>query len=142
MINFVISIGWQAFVFWAAIHIGFAMQIIDKATVFVKEPALCQFLQAPVKDGSCRIEGKVEGTLRDSWIVTPNPEVPASFELNHKIPAMLYDPKDWHMVGGSPAVTGLVVVTVVLSAAGIWLSFVATRRRVRANQKLQSAVGV
>ena len=35
MLNFILSISWQVLVFWVATKIGFSMQVIDSATVFV-----------------------------------------------------------------------------------------------------------
>lgn len=53
MFNFIISITWQVLVFWVATKIGFSMQVIDSATVFVKQTEICQYLQPCANHLSC-----------------------------------------------------------------------------------------
>lgn len=137
MFNFLASIAWQIAVFWAAAQIGFSMQVIDKASVLIDKPAICSFLQQPLVNGHCRYTGRLEGTLKSTWTVSPDPDLPIKIELTDKSTATLYDPKDWHMSGGTPAVLGLGALWLGLSGAGIWISYMVTRRRVR-REKAQS----
>jgi hypothetical protein len=131
MFNFLLTAAWQIAIFWAALQIFFSMQVIETATVFIDKPALCTFLQQPVTDGHCRFTGRFEGTLRSTWTASPDPDLPIKFELMEKVPGMIYDPKDWHMAGGTAAVVALGAVTLGLSTAGIWISFLVTRRRLK-----------
>ncbi|MBW9240750.1 MULTISPECIES: hypothetical protein [Pseudomonas] len=131
MLNFILSISWQVMVFWVATQIGFSMQVIDSATVFVKQPELCHYLQIPVQDGHCRVVGRVEGNLGGTWTVTPNPELPVTFELPAGEGPLMYKSDDWHMVGGTPAVAGLTAVTIFFAGIGVWGSFWVKRWQVR-----------
>ncbi|MBC2383778.1 MULTISPECIES: hypothetical protein [Pseudomonas] len=131
MFNFIISITWQVLVFWVATKIGFSMQVIDSATVFVKQTEICQYLQIPVQEGHCRVVGRVEGNLGGTWTVTPRPELPVTFELPPGEWPLMYNSDDWHMVGGTPAVAGLTVVAIFFAGIGVWGSFWVKRRQLR-----------
>ena len=131
MFNFIISITWQVLVFWVATKIGFSMQVIDSATVFVKQTEICQYLQIPVQEGHCRVVGRVEGNFGGTWTVTPRSELPVTFELPPGEWPLMYNSDDWHMVGGTPAVAGLTVVAIFFAGIGVWGSFWVKRRQLR-----------
>ena len=131
MFNFIISITWQVLVFWVATKIGFSMQVIDSATVFVKQTEICQYLQIPVQEGHCRVVGRVEGNFGGTWTVTPRSELPVTFELPPGEWPLMYNSDDWHMVGGKPAGAGLAIGAVLFAGMGIWGSFWMQRRKIR-----------
>lgn len=131
MVHFLAGVAWQIAIFWAATQIGYSMQVVDKATVLIGEPAVCAFFQKTAENGRCRVTGRLEATLRNTWTLEPDPGLPLKVELTDRSIGMIYDPKDWHMSGGAPAVIGLGALWLALVGAGIWLSYLVTRRRVR-----------
>ncbi|CAD0264226.1 hypothetical protein DENIT_20115 [Pseudomonas veronii] len=137
MINFLVGLAWQALVLWAAIQVCFSMQVIDTATVFVNQAELCELFEEPVTNGGCRVTGRLEGTIRSTWTLSPAPDHSFEIELPDRSLGMIYNPQDWHMVGGATAVTGLVALTLTLSGLGIWGGFVATKRRIRRRSQAQ-----
>ena len=140
MFNFLVSFAWQVGLFWAATQIGFSMQVIDKATVLIDKPSVCSFFEQPAENGHCRVTGRLEGTLRSTWTVEQS-DRPIKFELMDQSTAMIYHPKDWHMSGGPPAVVALGALWIGLSGAGIWFSYLVTRRKLRKAAMTSSASG-
>lgn len=112
-LSFIISLAWQALVVWAAAKIGFAMQVIHSVKIPVTGAGICGLAGQPFTNGSCRLVGDAVGNLDGTWTIF----LPAGDDLAlyHIKPGfMLYDPANWHMMGGTPACVALISAAVVL----------------------------
>jgi hypothetical protein len=114
--KFLAAIGWQIFVIWLGLGVGFSMQVIE--SVKVRLPAdHCQILslQTDRQGGRCLFEARAEGNFDRTWTLSALSQSGSSIRLTQ--PTMLYDPKDWRMVGGTLSVSVLIFFVFALSLA-------------------------
>ena len=130
MFTFLIGASWQVLVFWVAIQIGQSMQVIDKASFVVTNSELCSFVHQASSNGTCTITGRAQGTYEGGWQLSPVPELPISISVPPRT-TLIYNIENWHMLGGTPLVALLLVVTVACSLGGIALGFLAKRAQIR-----------
>jgi len=114
--KFLAYLGWQVFVIWLGLGVGFSMQVIER--VKVPLPAeQCQALSshADPEGGRCLFEARAEGNMDRTWTLSALSDPGSSIRLTQ--PTMLYDPKDWRMIGGTLSVSALIFVLLALSLA-------------------------
>lgn len=127
MFSFIKYTAIQLAIVWGALQIGFSMQVIDVAKVALKDTAVCDVFEVPVKDGFCRLTGRLEGNIDRTWSITPIGSE-TSLNLSPDEGPLLYNVKDWHMEGGSLGTYGLVGLTLLLSGVLLWLQYLETKR--------------
>lgn len=114
-------------IFWAGYKALWAMQVIDDATVHIKDPALCQFVEA--KESPCRVPVSMHGTLFHDWNLTLKGSG-SLVQLNPDAYVYMYEPESYRMDGGKPAVAGVVIVILLLQILNIWpISRLRNRKR-------------
>lgn len=101
-------------VLWCAIRVGFALQTIDPAVVFITDPSICHAAGAPVVKGNCRAEGLIVGGLDDQWHLR-TPYTTAEWVALPKTVTLLYQVESYRLRGGSIAGYVLAVLTLVLA---------------------------
>jgi hypothetical protein len=108
--------GWQMFVIWFGLSVGFSMQVIESAKVPLPADQ-CRELspEASPKGGRCLFEVRAEGNFDRTWTLSALSNPGSSIRLAQ--PAMLYDPKDWRMLGGTLSVSALIIALLALSLA-------------------------
>ncbi|HBP1602392.1 TPA: hypothetical protein L5U90_003497 [Pseudomonas aeruginosa] len=114
--KFLAAIGWQIFVIWLGLGVGFSMQVIER--VKVPLPAdQCQILslQSDRQGGRCLFEARAEGNFDRTWTLSALSQSGSSIRVTQ--PTMLYDPSDWRMVGGTLSVSFLIFFVLAFSLA-------------------------
>lgn len=115
MKSFTISIAWLMLVLWCAIRVGFALQTIEPAVALITDPSICQAAGAPVVNGLCRAEGRIEGGLDDQWHLHTT-STPAEGVTLPKSVSLLYQVDSYQFRGGAVAGYGLAILTFILAA--------------------------
>ncbi|MBM3105525.1 hypothetical protein IIE18_10275 [Pseudomonas sp. V1] len=124
MIRTLLVIAWPLLIIWAAIRVGYSLQVIDPAKVIVHDKVACEALHLPF-DGSCRVSGRMEANLDGTWWIQPRDAGAIHIRLPEGSFPYLYNPNDYHIRGGTPAAVALVAGTValfLLSPAFAWRS--------------------
>jgi len=128
--SFTISIAWLMLVFWCAIRVGFALQTIEPAVALITDQTICQAAGAPVVDGHCRAEGRVEGGLDDQWHLH-TPSTPAEGVTLPRTVALLYSVDSYQFRGGAVAGYALAILAFILAALPALASALSISRKVR-----------
>lgn len=106
------ALAWQFLVVWAAMRIGFSLQVIDSMRIPVRDSSVCQLIGQPIADGACILTGRAVARLDGTWTVTSLTE--ETVTLSNITSGFLYDPAQWHMLGGWIASAALIIVATVL----------------------------
>lgn len=114
MSRFLCFIGWQLFVLWLAIGIGFSLQVIDKTIVLATDADVCRQAGVVQSNGHCRFTARAEGNFDKTWTFTPAGEAGHAITVDGLRPT-LYQPNDWHMTGGAFSGIALTLLALVLS---------------------------
>jgi hypothetical protein len=121
-VRLLLSFAWQYLVLWCAIKIGFALQVIDSVKVPVQDARVCELIGQSIENGACRMVGRAVGNLDSTWTITSHTN--DAITLSHINPGfMMYDPRLWHMLGGTIGVSVLIIATILLMVLPlIWLA--------------------
>lgn len=114
--KFVAYLGWQMFVIWLGLGIGFSMQLIESVKVPLPADQCLELSPEASPQGErCLFEARAEGNFDRTWTFSALSNPGSSIRLAQ--PTMIYDPQDWRMVGGYYSVGALIIVMLLLILA-------------------------
>lgn len=94
-----------------------AMQVYDDAAIHLSDSTLCQFLEA--EKSPCSIPVSMHGSLLNDWNITIK-KSGTHVRVDPSAYVLTYEPEGYRMAGGTLAVAGVVIVTLLLMFFSIW----------------------
>lgn len=132
--KFLILMGWQVFVLWGVLNVGFALQVIERVTLPIGNQDQCTALQLPIQAGRCSLLARAEGNYDRTWTYFALDKPFTEVRQTEQVP-MLYDPADWRIQGGVFSGVGLVVLAALLSLGPVLAPWWQRGRRTKLNKK-------